>query len=92
MKVWYYGACDECKEAMTIYVSNPGCSAHYLEDYDEYIQTFLERHYECTIRLIHLDTDLAELWDSYTIFDYKTGLPGLTTRYFDAQRHEEHQL
>ncbi len=73
MKVWYYGVCDDHKEAMTIYVSNPGCTAHYLGDYDEHIQAFLERHYGCTIRLVHLDLDLDKLWGNYTIFDNETG-------------------
>ncbi len=73
MQVWYYGVCDNHKEAMNILVTNPTCTSHYLCKYDEHIQKFLSRHYACVIRLIHMDQDLDSLWGVYTVLDYKTG-------------------
>ena len=75
MKVWYYGVCDEHMEAMTIYVSNPGTTGTYLSDFDVHIQAYLERHYGCSIKLVHLDEDLDKLWANYTVFEYQTGEP-----------------
>lgn len=65
MKIWYRAVCDEHKEMCTMFVSNPSCTSHYLSDKDVLIQKFLSDHYGCSLRLVHLDTDLDNLWDSY---------------------------
>ena len=64
MKTWYKAVCDEHKEMIDIFVSNIKCTATYLEDHDELINSWLQLHYGCKLRLVHLDTDLDELFDA----------------------------
>lgn len=57
MKTWYCAVCDEHKEMIDIFVNNVQCTYDYLFDKDELINTWLQLHYDCTMRLIHHDQD-----------------------------------
>lgn len=61
MKTWYKAVCDKHKEFITIFVSNPSATAHYLADADVSIQAWLEMHTNCKLRLIHRDADFEEV-------------------------------
>lgn len=63
MKIWYRVVCDKCGEAISIFVSNPSCTAHYLSEKDKEIQEWLDLHYGCDLRLIRRDDELDKLWD-----------------------------
>jgi hypothetical protein len=63
MKTWYKAVCDKCGEAREIFVSNPSCTATYLSDQDEAIQTWLSKHYGHELRLICTDEQLDKLWE-----------------------------
>ena len=63
MKTWYLAVCDEHKEKCRVMVSNPLCTHAYLADKSEMIQTWLELHYGCNLRLVHLDTELEKIED-----------------------------
>lgn len=62
MKTWYRAVCDKCGEAVDIFVSNPSCTAVYLSEHDKEIQAWLEKHYDCELRLIWRDEQLDKLW------------------------------
>lgn len=49
---------------MTIFVTNPSCTATYLKEYDGEIQGWLEKHYGCKLHLIHLDPDYEEILEA----------------------------
>ena len=63
-KTWYYAVCEECGEGTTFFVSNPSCTAHYLKERDRHIQAFLQRHFNCNLRMVNTDTDIDWLWNS----------------------------
>lgn len=66
MKTWYKAVCDEHKELIDIFVNDVITTNHYLSDSDknETIRTWLNLHYGCKLRLIHLDTDLDEVFNN----------------------------
>jgi hypothetical protein len=64
MKTWYKAVCDEHKEMIDIFVNNVATTHHYLLDNDDDINTWLQLHYGCKLRLIHLDTDLDECFNN----------------------------
>ena len=67
MKTWYYAKCDKCMEVKTFFVNNPGCTAHYLNDKDEEVQTWFTKHYGCELTLGWRDDHLEQLWnEGYT--------------------------
>ena len=57
MKVWYKAVCDEHQECCQVMVSNPTATAVHLGEHSEQIQKWLEDHYGCKLRLVHLDSD-----------------------------------
>lgn len=65
MKTWYRAVCDDHKEMIDIFVSNPGCTAHYLSGFDRDIQEWLSQHYVCELRFVHRDEQLDKLWDTH---------------------------
>ena len=65
MKTWYRAVCDEHREMIEVFVSNPSCTADYLSDYDVDIQEWLTCHYACELRLVHRDDQLDKLWDTH---------------------------
>lgn len=58
MKTWYKAVCDDHKEMLDIFVNNVATTHHYLLDKDETINTWLQLHYGCSLRLIHHDLDM----------------------------------
>lgn len=64
MKIWYKAVCDEHKEMINIFVNNIATTHHYLLDKDEIINTWLQLHYGCKLRLIHLDLDLDDCFNN----------------------------
>ena len=60
MKTWYKAVCDEHKEMINIFVNNIECTHAYLMECNETINTWLQLHYGCKLRLIHNDIDLDE--------------------------------
>jgi len=56
---------------MDFFVSNPGCTNHYLGEYDETIQKFLTEHYACDLTMGHDDDDLDKLWEEGYVADYQ---------------------
>jgi hypothetical protein len=65
MKTWYRAVCDEHKEMCDIIVSNPTCGEAYLGKHSETIQTWLEMHSNCNLRLVHRDEELEPLLGVY---------------------------
>jgi hypothetical protein len=64
MKIWYKAVCDQHKEMLDIFVNNVATTHHYLLDKDETINIWLQLHYGCYLRLIHLDTDMDECFNN----------------------------
>lgn len=64
MKTWYKAVCDEHKEMIDIFVNNVACTNHYLLDSDDLINTWLQDHYGCKLRLIHHDLDMDECFNN----------------------------
>jgi hypothetical protein len=64
MKTWYKAVCDEHKEMIDIFVNNVATTHHYLLDNDDDINTWLQLHYGCKLRLIHSDIDLDECFNN----------------------------
>jgi hypothetical protein len=64
MKTWYKAVCDEHKEMLDIFVNNVATTNHYLLDKDKLINMWLQLHYGCKLRLIHLDSDMDECFNS----------------------------
>ncbi len=70
MKVWYKAVCDEHKECCGVMVSNPTATAAYLGEHSKQIQGWLEKHYGCKLRIVHLDPDMDFLYENdYTFAD-----------------------
>lgn len=70
MKTWYRGVCEIHREARTIMVSNPSCSAHYLGNQDAEIQAWLEKHSGCRLILAHSDDDFDWIYaNGFAILD-----------------------
>jgi hypothetical protein len=63
MKTWYKAVCDEHKEMIDIFVNNVATTHHYLLDKDEAINAWLQLHYGCSLRLIHLDMDMDDCFN-----------------------------
>ena len=63
MKIWYKSICDECGEAIDLFVSNPSCTSHYLSKDDKEIQSWLSKHYNCELRLIWRDDQLDKMFE-----------------------------
>ena len=76
MHTWYRAVCDEHKEMCHVLVTSTFHirSDLYLNDEKYYpnktdgnvIVQWLRYHYGCKLRLVHLDTELDELWKEYT--------------------------
>jgi hypothetical protein len=64
MKTWYKAVCDEHKEILDIFVNNVSTTNHYLLEKDEMINTWLQLHYGCKLRLIHNDLDMDECFNN----------------------------
>jgi len=64
MKTWYKTVCDEHREMLDMFVNNVATTYHYLIDHDEAINTWLQIHYGCNLRLIHHDQDLDYCFDN----------------------------
>lgn len=64
MKIWYKAVCDEHKEIIDIFVNNVATTNHYLLSKDEMINSWLQLHYGCKLRLIYLDTDMDECFNN----------------------------
>lgn len=62
MKIWYKAVCDEYKEMIDIFVNN--VETTYLLDKDENINTWLQLHYGCNLRLIHNDIDMDNCFNN----------------------------
>lgn len=62
MKIWYKAVCDEYKEMIDIFVNN--VETTYLLDKDEDINTWLQLHYGCNLRLIHNDIDMDNCFNN----------------------------
>jgi len=73
MKIWYRAVCDEHKEYMDLFVSNPIVTSSYLGEHSEAMQGWLEKHAQCNLRLIHRDEELDEIHDKkYTKVTFET--------------------
>jgi hypothetical protein len=75
MKIWYRAVCDEHKEMCHILVNNPSCGASYLKEHDAEIQTWLEKHGMCNLRIVHRDDTLDEVLGVYEDFPESIGFP-----------------
>jgi hypothetical protein len=64
MKIWYKAVCDDHKEMIDIFVNNVATTYHYLLDKDEDINTWLQLHYGCQLRLIHHDLDMDDCFNN----------------------------
>ncbi len=71
MKVWYKAVCDQHKEMIDIFVNNVETTYHYLhgkqgehKHLDSLINTWLQTHYGCILRLIHNDVDMDQCFNS----------------------------
>jgi hypothetical protein len=64
MKTWYKSVCDEHKEMINIFVNNVATTHHYLLDRDDHINTWLQLHYGCKLRLVHFYSDLDECFNN----------------------------
>jgi hypothetical protein len=60
----YKAVCDHHKEMIDIFVNNVATTSHYLTDRDELINTWLQLHYGCDLRLIHHDLDMDKCFDA----------------------------
>ena len=62
MKIWYKAVCDDHKEYSDVVVSNTYFYLHqsqnYLGDREEGIVKWLNKHYGCKLKLLHMDEDL----------------------------------
>ena len=65
MKKWYKAVCDECGEAIDLFVNNPSVTACYLSDKDRQIQRWMDvhDHENSDLRLIYRDDQMDKLWD-----------------------------
>ena len=63
MKTWYKAVCDHHKEMIDIFVNNVATTHSYLADSDEMINTWLQLHYGCDLRLIHNDLDMDKCFN-----------------------------
>ena len=62
-KYWYFAKCDKCMEVKKFFVNNPSCTAVYLSDKDEEIQTWFMKHYGCELTMGWRDDHLDKLWE-----------------------------
>lgn len=72
MKLWLDILCEKHGEAITFFVSNPSCTAHYLSEHDKEIQAWLEEHTPCGCRVIATDPQMDELWDQGWKIDFSS--------------------
>jgi len=64
MKTWYKAVCNECGEAIDLFVNNPTCTNYYLSKQSVQIQAWLIKHEGCApLKLIWRDDQLDALWD-----------------------------
>ena len=63
-KEWYKAVCDEHKELIDLFVDNPSRTALYLAEHDESIQTWLRLHHKCSLRIIHRDDELDQVFNA----------------------------
>lgn len=64
MKTWYKAVCDECGEAIDIFVDNPTRTDLYLSKQSAQIQAWLASHFGCApLKLVWRDDQLDELWE-----------------------------
>ena len=73
MKTWYRAVCDKHKSMIDCFCNNPLTTAHYLGNKNEDIHQWFSLHYNCKLRLIHLDEDLEDCWNKGyedVFFDY----------------------
>ena len=76
MKTWYAAVCDDCSDAIQMFVDTPSRTALYLSEYDQRIYEFMMDHYGCRLRLIHSDQEWDELYDSEweRIYSHETAM------------------
>jgi hypothetical protein len=72
MKTWYKTVCDEHKEMIDMFVNNVSTTYHYLhgqqgehKHIDAFINSWLQAHYGCSLRLIHHDGDMDKWIQGY---------------------------
>jgi hypothetical protein len=77
MHTWYKAVCDEHKEMCDVLVTSTFNlrTQDYLGDWRDdkgnLVVQWLDRHYGCALRLVHLDTDLDDMWDTYKYITQK---------------------
>lgn len=68
MHIWYRAVCDEHKEMIYVLVNNPERTKHYLNgNRSATINTWLEKHYGCELRMIHRDDQIDACYDKQYI-------------------------
>lgn len=66
MHIWYIAVCDQHKEMIDVLVNNPKRTYLYLGDdgRSQRINTWLEEHYNCELRMIHRDDQTDKCYDA----------------------------
>lgn len=63
MMTWYRAVCDHHREFCDVMVSNPNATARHLGGFSHDIQSWLQSHHTCALRLVHHDDELGRISD-----------------------------
>jgi hypothetical protein len=75
MHTWWNAVCDEHKETCGCFINSPVRTLQLLCGADTEIVSFFDRHWNCSLRLVHKDEDLDHLHDNGYTFCTRAGDP-----------------